>query len=136
MRAATVAGAAPARHFTAGPCAQQQRQPLQPLLQPLRAAALAARPFGSAPGLVLQRSARRISHRAAGGVARAMATPGTDLPAGYDRTWPAAPLKRRAGILLHPTSLPGPYGAGDLGPQALAFVDFLASAGLAVWQAR
>src|SRR6266498_3044261 len=36
---------------------------------------------------------------------------------------------RSSGILLHPTSLPGRYGIGDLGPQAYAFADFLKSAG-------
>ncbi|MGB7539348.1 MAG: 4-alpha-glucanotransferase [Anaerolineales bacterium] len=41
---------------------------------------------------------------------------------------------RRAGILLHPTSLPGPFGIGDLGPQARAWVDFLADSGQTVWQ--
>ncbi len=41
---------------------------------------------------------------------------------------------RRAGILLHPTSLPGEYGIGDLGPEAYSFVDFLAEAGQTYWQ--
>jgi 4-alpha-glucanotransferase len=41
---------------------------------------------------------------------------------------------RSAGCLLHPTSLPGPYGSGDLGAEAYRFVDWLASAGLGVWQ--
>jgi 4-alpha-glucanotransferase len=41
---------------------------------------------------------------------------------------------RRAGVLLHVTSLPGEYGAGDLGPEAYAFVDFLERAGCTVWQ--
>lgn len=45
-----------------------------------------------------------------------------------------APLaRRRAGILLHPTSLPGLYGNGDLGPHAYRFVDFLANCGFGVW---
>ena len=42
--------------------------------------------------------------------------------------------KRRAGILLHPTSLPGPYGSGVLGADAYRFVDFLKDAGFSVWQ--
>ncbi len=43
-------------------------------------------------------------------------------------------LKRRSsGVLLHPTSLPGPRG-GDLGPAARQFVDFLADAGQSWWQ--
>lgn len=41
---------------------------------------------------------------------------------------------RSSGILLHPTSLPGPYGVGDLGPAAYQFVDFLHSAGQKLWQ--
>jgi 4-alpha-glucanotransferase len=43
-------------------------------------------------------------------------------------------LSRSAGILLHPTSLPGPYGVGDLGPTAHAWVDTLALAGQSWWQ--
>lgn len=41
---------------------------------------------------------------------------------------------KRAGVLLHPTSLPSPYGCGDLGREAYAFVDFLQQAGQKVWQ--
>ena len=41
---------------------------------------------------------------------------------------------RAAGILLHPTSLPTPYGTGNLGPAAYEFVDFLVAAGQKVWQ--
>ena len=41
---------------------------------------------------------------------------------------------RESGILLHPTSLPGPFGIGDLGPEAYRFVDFLADAGQHLWQ--
>jgi len=43
-------------------------------------------------------------------------------------------FERTSGILLHPTSLPGPYGIGDLGPQAYAWVDFLAESGCKLWQ--
>ena len=42
--------------------------------------------------------------------------------------------RRRAGILLHPTSLPGPWGSGDIGPEARNFVDFLAASGQTIWQ--
>jgi len=42
--------------------------------------------------------------------------------------------ERSAGILLHPTSLPGPYGTGELGPEALRFVRFLQDAGQRLWQ--
>ncbi|MBN1518439.1 4-alpha-glucanotransferase [Candidatus Sumerlaeota bacterium] len=41
---------------------------------------------------------------------------------------------RRAGILLHPTSLPGRFGIGCLGSQAFHFVDFLQAAGQSLWQ--
>jgi len=41
---------------------------------------------------------------------------------------------RSSGILLHPTSLPGRFGIGDLGPEARSFVDFLANAGQTLWQ--
>jgi len=41
---------------------------------------------------------------------------------------------RCAGILLHPTSLPGPSGVGDLGPDAHRFADVLAEMGTTVWQ--
>ncbi len=43
-------------------------------------------------------------------------------------------FKRSSGILLHPSSLPGPYGIGDLGPQAYRFVDWLSSTGCKLWQ--
>ncbi|HKP46463.1 MAG TPA: 4-alpha-glucanotransferase [Pyrinomonadaceae bacterium] len=42
--------------------------------------------------------------------------------------------ERRSGILLHVTSLPGPYGIGDFGPAAFSFVDFLAASGQKIWQ--
>jgi 4-alpha-glucanotransferase len=41
---------------------------------------------------------------------------------------------RAAGVLLHPTSLPGAYGIGELGREARDFVDFLADAGMKLWQ--
>ena len=41
---------------------------------------------------------------------------------------------RSSGILLHPTSLPGPYGIGDLGDWAYRFVDWLAGNGQGIWQ--
>jgi 4-alpha-glucanotransferase len=43
-------------------------------------------------------------------------------------------IERSAGILLHPTSLPGKFGIGDLGPNAFRFVDFLKGAGQKLWQ--
>ena len=41
---------------------------------------------------------------------------------------------RESGILMHITSLPGPYGIGTMGKQAFAFVDFLKAAGQTCWQ--
>ncbi len=41
---------------------------------------------------------------------------------------------RSSGILLHPTSLPGPYGIGDIGPQARRWIDFLADSQTGLWQ--
>ncbi|MBD3347445.1 MAG: 4-alpha-glucanotransferase [Chitinivibrionales bacterium] len=43
-------------------------------------------------------------------------------------------MKRGSGVLLHITSLPGPYGIGDLGPEAFRFVDTLADAHQRYWQ--
>ena len=41
---------------------------------------------------------------------------------------------RASGILLHPTSLPGRFGIGDLGNEAYRFADFLAASGQSLWQ--
>jgi 4-alpha-glucanotransferase len=43
--------------------------------------------------------------------------------------WP-----RASGVLIHPTSLPGRFGIGDLGPGALTTLDFLAAARQTLWQ--
>jgi 4-alpha-glucanotransferase len=43
-------------------------------------------------------------------------------------------FKRAAGVLLHPTSLPGRYGIGDFGPAAYRFVDFLLESKQSIWQ--
>ncbi len=43
-------------------------------------------------------------------------------------------FSRSSGILLHPTSLPGPYGIGELGPEAYRFADFLHDSGQRIWQ--
>ena len=42
--------------------------------------------------------------------------------------------ERLSGILLHPTSLPSPYGIGDLGEAAYEFIDFLKKSGQRLWQ--
>ena len=56
-----------------------------------------------------------------------MTVPGTSIP-------PFPENYRASGILMHVTSLPSPYGIGDFGPSALAFVDRLAQAGQSWWQ--
>lgn len=43
-------------------------------------------------------------------------------------------FERSAGIILHPTSLPGPDGIGDLGPDAYDWIDFLHETGCRLWQ--
>ncbi len=43
-------------------------------------------------------------------------------------------FKRSSGVILHPSSLPGAYGIGGIGLQALKWIDFLASAGCGLWQ--
>src|SRR5947199_10046436 len=43
-------------------------------------------------------------------------------------------FSRASGILLHPTSLPGRFAIGDLGPAAFAFADFLVASGQSLWQ--
>jgi 4-alpha-glucanotransferase len=42
--------------------------------------------------------------------------------------------KRASGILVHPTSLPGPFGIGDLGLTAMRWIDWLLEAGCQLWQ--
>ncbi|XP_071914169.1 4-alpha-glucanotransferase, chloroplastic/amyloplastic [Coffea arabica] len=63
---------------------------------------------------------------------------GEDLPPDYEDWHPKeasdSSSRRRAGVLLHPTSFPGPYGIGDLGPRAFRFLDWLHLAGCSVWQ--
>jgi 4-alpha-glucanotransferase len=43
-------------------------------------------------------------------------------------------FERASGIILHPTSLPGPYGIGDLGGEAFQWLDFLVESGTRLWQ--
>ena len=50
---------------------------------------------------------------------------GPPFPSGY----------RASGLLLHVTSLPSPYGIGDLGPSAFSWIDRLHDAGQRWWQA-
>jgi 4-alpha-glucanotransferase len=43
-------------------------------------------------------------------------------------------LRRSSGIILHPASLPGPDGIGDLGPEAFRWMDFLCETGCSLWE--
>jgi 4-alpha-glucanotransferase len=43
-------------------------------------------------------------------------------------------FQRASGILLHPSSLPGRFGIGDLGGEAYKFIDFLSASGQRLWQ--
>src|SRR5437763_1868307 len=43
-------------------------------------------------------------------------------------------FSRASGVLLHPTSLPGEFGIGDLGPAAFEFIDFLRRSRQTYWQ--
>ncbi len=51
-----------------------------------------------------------------------------------DNAIPPFMQRRRGGVLLHPTSLPGPARLGTLGTQARRFVDWLHLSGMSVWQ--
>src|SRR6202140_35721 len=51
-----------------------------------------------------------------------------------DHLPPFRPEYRGSGLLLHVTSLPSPYGVGDVGPTALSWIDRLAQAGQSWWQ--
>jgi len=46
----------------------------------------------------------------------------------------AGGIKRAAGVLLHPSSLPGPDGIGDLGPGATRWLGWLKTSGCTIWQ--
>ncbi|KAL6219994.1 hypothetical protein ACLB2K_007752 [Fragaria x ananassa] len=61
---------------------------------------------------------------------------GEDLPPDYGEVFPQADPseRRRAGVLLHPTSFRGPYGISDLGEEAFRFIDWLHDAGFSLWQ--
>jgi 4-alpha-glucanotransferase len=48
--------------------------------------------------------------------------------------WAGVVSARQAGLLFHPTSLPGRFGIGDLGPEAERFLDWAAAAGQTIWQ--
>ena len=71
-----------------------------------------------------------------GSVSSLSAAVGEDLPDDYGEWFPKPDPenRRRAGVLLHPTSFRGPHGIGDLGDEAFRFIDWLHQAGCSVWQ--
>lgn len=73
-------------------------------------------------------------HKGTAGSRTGGAKPGDELSPAYGDVGAGKSKGRRAGIVLHPTSLPSAYGAGDLGPSAFAFVDWLHKAGMRAWQ--
>lgn len=82
------------------------------------------------------RTETRLVHNAMLAQNDAVVAVGEDLPDDYaNRVLHRANSdRRRAGILLHPTSFPGPYGIGDLGSQAFRFLDWLHDSGCSLWQ--
>ncbi|MEF8700079.1 MAG: 4-alpha-glucanotransferase [Candidatus Accumulibacter sp. UW20] len=93
---------------------------------------LGCRSWRSCPSATLRRLAEIVPSRSGPSrlqfINRQRATPGS-----IQRTRMTL-LSRHNGILLHPTSLPGPHGSGDLGPAAYHFVDWLVGAGQSLWQ--
>ena len=63
-----------------------------------------------------------------------MRTPGNETAMPETNGMDKSAFDRQAGVLLHVSSLPGPYGIGEIGAQALAFVDTMRAMNLAVWQ--
>ncbi|KAG2499911.1 hypothetical protein HYH03_002199 [Edaphochlamys debaryana] len=61
-------------------------------------------------------------------------SPGDTLPKDYDKNVPEYNKGRRAGVLVHPTSLPGPFGIGEIGEEARRLVDWLVESGMQCWQ--
>ena len=92
-----------------------------------------------------QRSCHRGNHAIPAAQARTITpypdpfpelAPGDELPEDYCNPGPNPPKHRRAGVILHPTSLPGKYGIGEIGQEAIKFVDWLAATGMQLWQVR
>ena len=80
-------------------------------------------------------SAPRVARRAAARATKlTMGPAGRPVPNGYGDYYPAPRDDRRAGVIMHPTSLPGAYGIGDAGPEARAFVDWMAKGKMSIWQ--
>jgi 4-alpha-glucanotransferase len=66
-------------------------------------------------------------------MSKMLATTNKHAGAGQDSVLSVLP-KREAGVCMHLTSLPGPFGIGEIGDNAFRFIDTLATMGLSVWQ--
>jgi len=89
--------------------------------------------FSGAP--IVQAKPSPTASRMAATPARAsLGEIGATLPDSYTDMGPGEKKGRRAGILMHPTSLPGDFGTGEMGAESFAFVDWLVSAGMQLWQ--
>lgn len=58
---------------------------------------------------------------------------GAPLPREYETDTLDPPKNRRFGVILHPTSLPGEQGTGEIGKASRKWVDWLASSGAQCW---
>ena len=101
----------------------------------------ARRPCARRSRRAASRSRRTAAERwlAALRLASAKSSPSARRPTRHSDALRSRPARARRhadapGVLLHPTSLPGRYGIGDLGDELLAFLDWAASAGMRIWQ--
>jgi hypothetical protein len=83
-----------------------------------------------------RRPAAAVRAEAAAPAAAAPSKVGARLGAAYseESNMPDWHKGRRVGVVLHPTSLPGPNGIGELGAEAFRFIDWLEAAGMQCWQ--
>lgn len=91
------------------------------------------RPASSKHALICRADAK---HATATAPAASNSRLGTRLGPAYseESNMPDWHKGRRAGVVLHPTSLPGPYGIGELGLECFRFIDWLQTAGMQCWQ--
>lgn len=113
----------------AGSCQQQlQRQQVLAPVQQQHISQVQQRISSRRPAVALRAEAKAAP--------KAAPAVGSRLGAAYseDSNMPDWHKGRRAGVILHPTSLPGPNGIGELGAEAFKFVDWLDEAGMQCWQ--
>lgn len=59
---------------------------------------------------------------------------GQTLGKSYDKEFGDNYRGRRMGLILHPTSLPGPYGCGEIGGECYRLIDWISNSGMQCWQ--